>query len=216
MAFNGLNTLENIHIAHNRLNKAPYISNVKSTILRLDLSWNEISQISDTYFHFCKKIKYIFLNNNHLVAIPKLKYVSGSIFVLNLAVNNISNMIPIYGIHFPRLHALYLGANRIRSFCFPSADFAPMINFVDLHSNYLQRIAFPRANNSHRYNVRIQLKQNPWYCNASLDWTQQCTQDAHVNVMTCMEWLSVDGMICAGPPEAQGLTPKEAGGILYI
>ena len=34
--------------------------------------------------------------------------------------------------------------------------------------------------------------------------------------MTCFDWLSVAGMICANPPATQGLTPKEAGGILYI
>ena len=205
-----------MHIADNRLNKAPSISSVKNTILRLDLSWNEISHISDTYCHSCGRIKYIFLNNNNLIAIPNLKYVSDTIIVLNLAGNNISNMIPIYGIRFRRLRTLYLDANQIRSFCFPPAEFAPMVTFVGLESNYLQRICFSHAKRSNRHAAAIYLEHNPWHCNGSLDWTQQCTQDAHVNVMTCMEWLSVNGMICTSPPQAEGLTPKEAGGLPYI
>ena len=216
MAFNGLRTLDKLDISHNRLNKAPFISSVKNTLLRLDLSWNGISHISDTYFHSCKKIRNIFLNNNHLIAIPNFRYVSKSITFLNLATNNITNVIPIYGIRFPRLQTWILEANQIRSFCFPPVYFVPRIKQVGLQLNNLQRICFSHANSPRRREVMIYLGHNPWHCNGSLDWTQQCTKDADLNMMTCMEWLIVQGMICASPPEAQGLTPKEAGGILYI
>ena len=215
MAFNGLRTLDKLDISHNRLNKAPFISSVKNTLLRLDLSWNGISHISDTHFHSCKKIRNIFLNNNHLIAIPNFRYVSKSITFLNLATNNITNVIPIYGIRFPRLQTLILEANQIRSFCFPPVYFVPRIKQVGLQLNNLQRICFSHASSPRRREVMIYLGHNPWHCNGSLDWTQQCTKDADLN-MTCMEWLIVQGMICASPPEAQGLTPKEAGGILYI
>ena len=194
----------------------PPISSVKNTILQLDISWNEISHISDTYFHSCKKIRNIFIHHNQLLEIPNLEYVSRSIHFLSLAANNNSNVIPIYGIRFPKLQTLSLGMNQIKSFCFPPANFAPSVDMVDLHSNYIQIIYFSLAHGPRKHKVYINLEQNPWHCNSSLGWTQQCSQDAHRNVMTCFKWLSVAGMICVSPPGAQGLIPKEAGEILYI
>ena len=53
MAFNGLKTLEDYRdISHNQLSNAPSITSVKNTILHLDLSWNKLSHISDTYFRY--------------------------------------------------------------------------------------------------------------------------------------------------------------------
>ena len=160
MAFNGLNTLENLDISHNRLNRAPSISSVKNTILLLDLSWNEIYHISDSYFHFCKKINIFFLAHNHLIVIPNLKYISNSITFLNLAINNISNVTPMYNIRFPRLQTLLLEANQTRSFCFPPVHFVPRMNYVDLQSNELERICPSHANSPRRREVEISLENN--------------------------------------------------------
>ena len=215
MALNGLNTLEELDISHNQLHRAPFISSVKNSILILDLSWNEISHISDTYFHSCKKIRNIFLDNNQLIQIPVLEYVSKSIIFVSLGSNNISNVKPIYGIRFPRLQTFSLENNQIRNFCFPPVNFAPRMAIVGLQSNYLQRIDFSEAHSSRKKVVHINLHHNPWHCNGSLDWTQQCTPETDRNVILCLEWIRVEGMICASPPGTHGLTPKEAGGILY-
>ena len=67
MALNGLSALEKLDISHNQLDRAPFISSMKNSILQLDLSWNEIFHISDTYFHS----KNIFVDNNQLIAIGK-------------------------------------------------------------------------------------------------------------------------------------------------
>ena len=200
-------------MSHNQLNKAPSISSVKNTILQLDLSWNKLSHISDTYFHFCEEIRMIFLDGNQLVQIPKIEYIAKTIEFLLLNSNKISKIIPIYGIRFPRLHTLYLAKNKIRSFCFPPDNFAPKVEMANLKSNYLQVIYFSDAHSPTNHEVNTYLNDNPWHCNGSLGWTQQCIQETHLNTMTCWEWLTVQGMICASPPGAQGLTPKEAGGI---
>ena len=168
----------------------------------MDLSWNEISHINDTYFHSCKKSRNIFIHHNKLLQIPNFKYISKTICFLSLEASNISNVIPIYGICFPRLQTLEPGSNQIQSFCFPTVYFAPSADNVGLRSNYLQIIYFPLAHSPSTHKVHINLGHNPGYCN-------QCTPETHHNVMTCFDWLSVAGMICANPPAAQGLTPKK-------
>ena len=217
-ALNGLNTLENLDISHNQLNGAPSISSVKNTLMLLDLSWNRITHISDKYFHSFNKIKNIYLGHNQLIEIPNLEHISKTIFRLSLPSNNISNVIPMYGIRFPILHALTLQGNQIKSFCFPPVTFAPRVKNVDLEANYLQVIDFSheRSTRMYMHEVSIYLGHNPWFCNGSLGWTRQCTQETYINAMTCFDWLMLDGMICASPPEAHGLTPKEAGRILFI
>ena len=123
-----------------------------------------------------------------------------------------SNAIPMYGIRFPRLQTLNMAGNQIKGFCFPPVNFAPKVEIVISDSNYLQVIYLSGAHNPRYHKVYIYLNNNPWHCNGSLGWAQQCIQEAHLNTMMCLEWLVVQGMICASPPGAQGLTPKEAGG----
>ena len=190
MAFNGLNTLEDLDISHNQLNRVPPISSVKNTILQLDISWNEISHISDTYFitfyHWRQTIFRMWY--------PYMVFASRN----------------------SRPWALEWIKLKVSVSPPPPANFAPSVDMVDLHSNYIQIIYFSLAHGPRKHKVYINLEQNPWHCNSSLGWTQQCSQDAHRNVMTCFKWLSVAGMICVSPPGAQGLIPKEAGEILYI
>ena len=213
MALHGLNTLEKLDISQNKLHRAPFISSVKNTILNLDLSRNEITHISDTYFHSFKKIRNIFLDHNQLIQFPNLEYISKSIIVVSLGSNNISNVIPMYGIRFPRLETLLLENNQIRNFCFPPVNVAPRLHVVGLQSNSLQRIDFSDTQSSRKQVVYVFLGHNPWHCNGSLGWTQQCTPETGMNAMLCLEWIRLQGMICASPPGTQGLTPKEAGGI---
>ena len=150
--------------------------------------------------------------------IPNLEYTSKTIGLLSLSSNNISNVIPMYGIRFPILQDLNLAGNQIKNFCFPPVTFTPRVKNVNLEANYLQIIYFSRAHSERTYmhEVYIFLGQNPWFCNGSLGWTRQCTQEPYLNAMACLDWLIVQGMICASPPEALGLTPKEAGRILFI
>ena len=213
MAFNGLKTLEDLDISHNQLNKAPSISSVKNTILQLDLSGNKLSHLSDTYFRFCKKIRKVSLNRNQLAQIPNIEYIAQTIVFLSLNSNYISKLTPMYGIRFPRLQTLYLANNQIRRFCFPPVNIAPKIEMVNMRSNYLQAIYFSGAHSPRNPMVYIILYGNPLHCNESLGWIEQCIQESFLNTMTCSGWFIVQGMICASPPEAQGLIPKEAGWI---
>ena len=167
---------------------------------------------------FTQKIRNICLDRNQLIEIPNIEYISETICLLSLASNNIWNLIPMYGIRFPRLQALTLQGNQIERFCFPPVTFAPRVKNVNVKANYLQIIYFSceHSPRMHMHEVSIYLEHNPWFCNGSLGWTRQCTQETYLNAMTCLEWFILDGMICASPAEAHGLTPKEAGRILLI
>ena len=210
MAFNGLTKLQNLDISHNQLTIAPLLLHVKNTLQTLDLSWNRITHIGDTYFNLCWKINNVFLDNNQLIEIPNVKNVAQTIAFLSLGFNNISDVKSINGISFPVLKSSHLASNQIRSFCLPPVKFAPRLRDVVLQSNYLSIIDFSHANDSRSPQVEVFLAHNPWHCNDSLYWTQQCTH-REPNFLNCMGWLMVDRMVCSSPPEAQGLTPKEAG-----
>ena len=56
----------------------------------------------------------------------------------------------------------------------------------------------------------IILGHNPWQCDGSQHWIQECSHGVHV-VILCMEWLSVESMVCVSPPNVTGLLPTEAG-----
>ena len=210
MAFRGLNKLEELDISRNQLTMAPSLLYVKSTLHILDVSWNKITHISDTYFNLCRKINMIYLGFNQLTEIPNVQTVSQTIIFLSLASNNISDVKPIYGTIFPMLQILYLSLNQIRSFCLPPVKFAPRLREVSLESNNLSMMYFAYANGSWSFQVRVYLVHNPWHCNGSLYWTQQCTQWGY-DFLKCMWWLLINGMVCASPLEAQGLIPKEEG-----
>ena len=213
-ALKGLNRLVILDISQNKLINAPTLSYVKNTLEELDLSWNRIGHISDTYFNLCKKMRIIHLHYNQLLEIPNLRSISHTIYVLSLDGNKITSAVPLYGIHFPRLHTLQLNFNQLTHFCLLPANFALQLQEVYLTSNNLSRISFSHTYSSIKREVLIILKSNPWHCNESLGWTQQCTPMA-LDDMLCMGWLHVRGMICASPSNATGLLPSQAGMICF-
>ena len=210
MAFRGLNKLDELDISRNQLTMAPSLLYMKNTLQILDISWNKITHISGKYFNLCRKIKMVYLGFNQLTEIPNVQTISQTIIFLSLASNNISDVTSIYGTRFPMLQILYLSSNQIRSFCLPPVEFAPRLHEVSLESNITSVIDFTYTKGPRLLQVKVYLAHNPWHCNGSLYWTQQCTQWGH-DSLNCMSWLLVDGMVCVSPLEAQGLTPKEAG-----
>ena len=208
LAFKGLKTLYQLDISNNRLTRAPSLEEVKSTLRELKLEYNYIKHVADAYFDFCINIKYIHIGYNKLTQFPSLQNIAKTIVAFGVQGNNISNANFIYGNIFPELHILNLEANQIGEFCPPPEKFVPRLHTIFLQGNKLSGIYFPRE--SYRRKVEVFLKNNPWHCNGSLGWTQQCLFNEHINIMVCMRWLTLRGMVCDSPPHAKGLTLKEA------
>ena len=209
-AFKGLKTLRVLDLSWNQLTSAPSLAEVESTLQKLNLKRNYIKHIKDSYFDFCMNIEYIDIGFNELKAFPSMQNIAKSIVIFGVEGNNISEANFVYGNSFTKLKNLMLGSNPIRRFCPPPGKFAPRLRALFLVSCDLSMIHFP--NESHRQEVQVHLENNPWHCNGSLGWTQQCQlRDEMNNVIVCMEWLFLRDMVCESPKEARGLTPKEAG-----
>ena len=206
LAFNDLNRLENLDISRNNLVNAPSLSCIKSTLQKFNLAWNRISHISDTYFNLCRKIKFLRLDNNQLFEIPHIRSISNTIMYLSLDGNEISSGVPMYGIYFPRLQFLQINSNRLTRFCFLPPQFAARLQEVFLGSNNVSRITFAHAYSSIKREVLMNLVHNPWHCDGSQHWIQECSLEAH-GVMLCMGWLTMEYMVCASPPNVTGLPP---------
>ena len=149
---------------------------------------------------------------NQINDCPSMHSISSTIAILSLEGNNISLFNPIRGSYFPRLMDLQLAYNQIENYCFPPWQVAPKLSGVYLRNNKLSEIHFLHVK-SHIRQAEIYLDGNPWHCNNVLGWTEQCVLKADSSLY-CIEWLTLRNMICTSPPEAQGLTPKEAGGYI--
>ena len=204
-----MKTLYTLDIAKNRLTSAPSLAEVGSTLRVLDLSWNYIKHIKDTYFDLCRNIVDIKIAKNELIQFPNVQNIAKTIVNFKVEGNNISNANFVYGNWFPKLSYLNLQHNQIGLFCPPPRRFAPRLQSLFLQSNKLSTIYFP--DESHRRMVDVYLGNNPWHCNGSLTWTLGCeVREEALNTIICMDWLYLRDMVCESPLEAQGLTPKEA------
>ena len=209
-AFKGLKILYKLDISNNELTSVPPLEDVKSTLRELYLSVNYIKHIKDSYFDLCVNIKIIDLGFNKLIQFPNIQNIAKTITIFEIEVNNISNANFIYGNYFPKLESLKLSTNQIREFCPPPRKFAPRLHTIYLQSNKLSGIHFPYE--SHGRQMDVLLHYNPWHCDGFLGWTQQCEMEDEVyDIMACMGWLILHGMVCDSPLEARGLTPKETG-----
>ena len=210
-ALRGLKTLHKLDISNNRLTSAPLlVSDVKFTLREFYLTRNYITQIKDSYFDLFRHIKYINIGYNKLTQFPSLENIANTISSFGVEGNNISNANFIHVNIFPKFVVLNLESNQIGEFCPPLGKFAPRLRTIFMQGNKLTWIKFPYE--SRRQEVRVFLKNNPWHCNGSLGWTQECEiQDRVHNIMVCMGWLFLRDMVCNSPVEVQGLTPKEVG-----
>ena len=211
-AFKGLESLTTLDISNNRLTTAPSLLEVKSTLQTLNLKWNYIKYIEDSYFDSCRDIATINIGFNELNQFPSIQNIAKTIFNFRVSSNNISDANFIYGNSFPKLASLSFGSNQIGSFCPPPTKFVPRLRTMNLQSNKLSRIQF--QNESLQRELHVLLANNPWHCNGSLGWTQQCEIKPGWSMIVCMELLFLKDMVCESPSEARGLTPKEAGNII--
>ena len=181
---------------------------MKNTLQVLNLSWNNISNISMTYFDSCNQIYSIAMSGNQLSAIPNIKEVTATLQYLRLGNNNISDAKYLHYVHLPKLRVLRLDSNQITYFCFP--PLTPALSDVSISSNRLSVIYFSQLNATRFEKVYGSLESNPWHCNGSLGWTKYCITEAQA-YMLCMGWLWTREIICTSPPNVKGLSPREAG-----
>ena len=164
-------------ISNNRLTSAPSLWEVKATLEQLQLGYNYIKYINDTYFDFCINIKYIHINFNKLTQFPSLQNIAKTIAVFEVAGNNMSNASFIYGNSFPKPLLLNLEYNQIREFCPPPGIFAPILHTMLLPGTKLSKIHFPLE--SHRRGMEVFLNTTPgiamapWAGPSSARWKRE-------------------------------------------
>ena len=207
-AFTGLHALRILDISHNLLVSTPSIIDVKDTLEILDLSWNNLIIISETYFDSCSYMESIIIAGNQLSVMPNIKGASTTLKKIVLAYNNISDATPLYNIRLPNLRTLDLHSNQIENFCFPSM--IPYLDVVSLSSNRLSYLHFSQLNVTWSQKVYVFLENNPWHCNGSLGWTKNCIARTN-DYMLCMGWFLTKPIMCTSPRDVQGLTATEAG-----
>ena len=204
-----MHVLGKLDISRNLLINAPPIPDVKDTLQMLDLSWNNISKIDESYFDACHHIDTINMMCNQLRVIPNLKGASRTLKYLQLEANYIADATPLYNIHLPNLRELKLDSNQITSFCFP--PITRYLDVISLSSNRLSTIYFSELNATRQGKVYLNLEPNLWHCNGSLGWTKYCTPEPP-EYMVCMGWLLLTKeIICTSPKDVQGLTTTESG-----
>ena len=191
MAFSGLNKFLRLDISHNLLTSAPSLFHLRSTLKSLDLSWNRIKSIGDSYFYLCIDIVQIYLDMNQITDFPNMQAISNIIAGISLQGNNISRGNSMYGIYVPRFDYLHLGYNQIENYCFPPWHFAPRLSQVYLQNNKISEMQFSHVT-FHAQQTDICLVGNPWYCNNVLGWTElyrMLTQACTVwSVWLCENW----------------------------
>ena len=208
-AFRGLKSLYKLDMSNNQLTSAPSLAEAQFSLRVLDLGRNSIKHIEDSYFNSFRSITHIHISFNKLIHLPNLQNIAKTIVAFRVQGNRISNANFLYGNRFPKLENLNLQINQIRIFCPPPGNNAPRLHSIYLQSNKLSSLHFPF--DPQRQPIDVMLENNPWHCDGSLGWTQQCQlQYRHGYIMECMGWLSLWGMVCESPLEMKGLTPKHA------
>ena len=211
-AFRGLKSLYKLDMSNNQLTSAPSLAEAQFNLRVLDLGRNYIKHIEDSYFNSFRSITHIHISFNELIHVPNLQNIAKTILAFRVQGNRISNANFIYGNRFPKLENLNLQINQIRIFCPPPGNNAPRLHSIYLQSNKLSSLHFPY--DPQRQPIDVMLENNPWHCDGSWGWTQQCQlQYRHGYIMECMGKLSLWGMVCESPLEMKGLTPKHASNI---
>ena len=75
-AFKDLNALVRLNISYNKLTSVPTIECVKPTPRDLNLAWNHIKLISDTYFDSGMKLTILESGCDQLIDIPNMRYIA--------------------------------------------------------------------------------------------------------------------------------------------
>ena len=119
--------LRHIFISHGLLKQAPSITPVGASVETVQLSNNEIADISDDYFDNCTKLEGANFSGNMFQRLPNLIPVTLTLQRVYFPHNFISDVTSLKMTTFPDLHYIDLQANQITNFVF--------------HSDTLQKLA---------------------------------------------------------------------------
>ena len=194
-AFSGLPKLRELVLKANILITPPPLTYIRTTLMYLDMSQNNLTYIPKLYFHGCCALEVIYLNRNKLSSMPYFEFVSNSIRIIGLVVKHLVDVTALYGNQYPRLRGLALNGNNLREFCLPSRVFTPLLKKIVLSENKLTTIQLPPKD---FYDMGLKLRHNPWHCDKFMGWVRQCSFTRFH--LTCPRGVTLD-LRQTGQPE---------------
>ena len=201
----GLHQLSELLLKSNVLTHPPPLTFIRTSLVRLDLAWNEITHIPKSYFYQCRKLNTIILTQNKLSEVPNMEFIASLLQFIGLAGNVIDDAVLFYGRKYPRLTEIFLDHNNLDKFCLPPPRSAPRLKEVRLSSNNLTTLKLPAG----FHDTKLLLGENPWHCDGSLGWARECTPEGHL--LFCPRYVDLSSFSCYGPVNMSGMSPQQIG-----
>ena len=205
----GLDRLSQLLLKSNFLTHPPPLTSIRTSLVHLDLSWNEITHIPRSYFYQCCKLHTIMLTKNKLSEMPNMVFIASRLRVIGLAGNEIDDAVLFYGRKYPRLRDIDFDSNNLDKFCLPPPRSAPRLKEVRLFSNNLTTLKLPVG----FHDTKLLLGENPWHCDGSLGWARECTHEGRL--LLCPRYVDLDSFICYSPVNMSGMSPQQIGKKCY-
>ena len=139
------------------------------------------------------KLKKINLRRNHIFQPPDLQWVHGTLQEVIASENNIQSL-DAFDTDTPFKYLFYvdMGSNNIRTFNVTLLCYLPQLKQLILYDNKLIHVDDFRG----CYMGGINLKANPWHCDATLSW-MGAEDMAFEKSLTCVSPPCVHGMAIA-------------------
>ena len=166
-SFCGLPKLEELFLQFNSIETPPELLPVKSTLKKLFLNRNKITQFPQEYFKGFRALAVLSVAGNKLASLPDLFWMENSLMVVNICCNAITSLSGLtrQG-RYTRLVYLDASENRIGQFCVSFLSNMPNLQEIRLHHNHIAYLEDFRL----FYNGTIQLEYNMWHCGPDLEW----------------------------------------------
>ena len=166
-AFSGLKTLKTLFLHRNKLYEGPDLTSVKTTIRKLDLSYNKLVGFPKNYFKGFVLLSRLFVGSNQLVAAPSVGWLAKTLGFLDLLDNRITSLKGLTNQEpFEALRYLILRKNNIDAFDVSILSKMPKLEHLDISRNRITEIDDYRPFLSHDPNIH----PNPFHCNKSMAW----------------------------------------------
>ena len=178
-AFQGLDSLRVLRLNSNHLTVGPPLQHTRN-IKHLYLYKNLITNLPQDYFAGCIYLTLLHFANNYLVSLPDMAHVAPSLQFVVLAENRLMFLDAFERMPWPELKSLALSGNLITGLDISLLENAKVLKLVDLKRNELRTLPdltqFKMFQNT-SHTLTIQLEENPWHCDESLQWVLEGTED---------------------------------------
>ena len=202
----GLHRLSKLELKSNFLTDPPPLTFIRSSLVFLDLSWNQITHIPRSYFYRCQKLNTIMVTKNKLSEVPNVELIAGLLQHIGMTGNDIVDAVPFYGKKYPRLTHIYFDKNNLDKFCMPTGTSVLRLRALRLHSNNLTTLQLP----ADYHDTHITLYDNPWHCDGALGWARECTPEGRD--LACPRYVNLGvGFTCYSPVNMRGMSPHVIG-----